>query len=299
MNRPQIKTELPGPKAKEIIQRDAKVMSTSLSRDVPLVVERTQDVWIYDVDGNEFLDMTSGVGVTNVGHTNPQVVEAIKNQVEKFLHFAGTDFYYEPQVTLAESLNDIRPFEEPGRVFFTNSGTESVEACIKLARYKTRRPLYIGFLGGFHGRTMGSLSFTSSKVIQRRYFSPMMPQVVHIPFPDTYRPPEGVVPEKVTDFVIWYLNRMFEILHLWQRLFPLRLKIVTVIQSMKVTKHVNFFFGLHLHTGNHQKAFSLSQVCYGLHVSGTVVIGNGNYVQTFQNAHVHNVIRGHIIRTAG
>jgi len=197
MNRPQIKTELPGPKAKEIIQRDAKVMSTSLSRDVPLVVERTQDVWIYDVDGNEFLDMTSGVGVTNVGHTNPQVVEAIKNQVEKFLHFAGTDFYYEPQVTLAESLNDIRPFEEPGRVFFTNSGTESVEACIKLARYKTRRPLYIGFLGGFHGRTMGSLSFTSSKVIQRRYFSPMMPQVVHIPFPDTYRPPEGVVPEKV------------------------------------------------------------------------------------------------------
>jgi len=87
-------------------------------------------------------------------------------------------------------------------VFFTNSGTESVEACIKLARYKTRRPLYIGFLGGFHGRTMGSLSFTSSKVIQRRYFSPMMPQVVHIPFPDTYRPPEGVVPEKVTDFVI-------------------------------------------------------------------------------------------------
>jgi len=210
MNRPQIKTELPGPKAKEIIGRDAKVMSTSLSRDVPLVVERTQDVWIYDVDGNEFLDMTSGVGVTNVGHTNPQVVEAIKNQVEKFLHFAGTDFYYEPQVTLAESLNDIRPFKEHGRVFFTNSGTESVEACIKLARYKTRRPLYIGFLGGFHGRTMGSLSFTSSKVIQRRYFSPMMPQVVHIPFPDIYRPPEGVVPEKVTDFVIWYLNRMFE-----------------------------------------------------------------------------------------
>jgi len=111
MNRPQIKTELPGPKAKEIIERDAKVMSTSLSRDVPLVVERTQDVWIYDVDGNEFLDMTSGVGVTNVGHTNPKVVEAIKNQVEKFLHFAGTDFYYEPQVTLAESLNDIRPLK--------------------------------------------------------------------------------------------------------------------------------------------------------------------------------------------
>jgi len=155
MNRPQIKTELPGPKAKEIIERDAKVMSTSLSRDVPLVVERTQDVWIYDVDGNEFLDMTSGVGVTNVGHTNPKVVEAIKNQVEKFLHFAGTDFYYEPQVTLAESLNDIRPFEEPGRVFFTNSGTESVEACIKLARYKTRRPLLYWVLRWFPWKKHG------------------------------------------------------------------------------------------------------------------------------------------------
>lgn len=209
-NKPQIKTELPGPKGKAIIERDAKVMSTSLSREVPLVVERTQDVWIFDVDGNQFLDMTSGVGVTNVGHTNPLVVQAIKEQAEKFLHFAGTDFYYESQVTLGEMLNEIRPFQEPGRVFFTNSGTESVEASIKLARYKSKRPLYIGFLGAFHGRSMGSLAFTSSKAVQRRYFSPMMPGVVHIPFPDSYRPPEGVAPEKVTDYVIWYLNRVFE-----------------------------------------------------------------------------------------
>lgn len=210
MERPEIKTELPGPKAKQIIERDAKVMSTSLTRDLPLVVERARDVWVYDVDGNKFLDMTSGVGVTNVGHTNPQVVEAIKNQLDKFLHYIGTDFYYEIQVTLAEMLNDIRPFTEPARVFYTNSGTESVECSIKLARYKQRRPIFIGFMGAFHGRTMGALSFTSSKPVQRRYFSPMVPQVVHIPFPDTFRPPEGVMPEKVTDFVIWYLNRVFE-----------------------------------------------------------------------------------------
>jgi len=125
-------------------------------------VERTQDVWIYDVDGNEFLDMTSGVGVTNVGHTNPQVVEAIKNQVEKFLHFAGTDFYYEPQVTLAESLNDIRPSKSMA-VCFSPTAAPSHGSLHKVGKVQNAAATLYWFLGGFHGRTMGSLSFTSSK----------------------------------------------------------------------------------------------------------------------------------------
>lgn len=180
--------EYRGPLAKEFIARDAEVVSPSYTRGYPFVMARGKGSEVWDVDGIRYLDFTSGVAVTATGHSHPAVVQAIKDQADKFLHMSGTDFYYPPQIELAEYLNNIAPFAEPASVFFTNSGAEAVEAAIKLAMYVTKRHSFIAFYGAFHGRTLGALAFTASKPIQRRGFLPVMPPVTHVPYPDAYRP---------------------------------------------------------------------------------------------------------------
>jgi 4-aminobutyrate aminotransferase len=189
---PQIKTPLPGPRAKAIIDRDKAVVSPSYTRGYPLVIARGEGAMVEDVDGNVFLDCAAGIAVNSTGHSHPEVVQAITDQAQKFLHMSGTDFYYEPQVRLAEELAEIAPIRGGVRTFFGNSGTEAVEACLKLSRYATGRSNVIAFLGGFHGRTMGSLALTSSKAIQRRGFGPLMPGVYHAPYADCYRCPLGL-----------------------------------------------------------------------------------------------------------
>ncbi|NEP02447.1 MAG: acetyl ornithine aminotransferase family protein [Symploca sp. SIO2E9] len=184
---PQIVTSLPGSRAQVLIERDQAVTSPSYTRGYPLVASRGQGCMIEDVDGNVFLDLTAGIAVTATGHGHPLVVEAIQNQAAQLLHMSGTDFYYAPMVELAEQLAERAPFPKPldgtcARVFFTNSGTESVEGALKLARYYTRRPLVVAFLGGFHGRTYGAMSLTGSKVVQRQGFGPLLPGVTHIPY---------------------------------------------------------------------------------------------------------------------
>src|ERR671923_581298 len=195
MSAPQIKTSLPGPKAKAIIERDAKVVSPSYTRSYPFVMARGSGATVEDVDGNIFLDCAAGVAVNSTGHSHPDVGAAIVHQAQKFLHMSGTDFYYEPQVRLGEVMNEIAPWTGPARSFFTNSGTEAIEAAIKLARYHTKRHGIIAFLGSFHGRTMGSLSLTSSKAIQRKGFGPPLSGAYHAPFANCYRCPIGLRPD--------------------------------------------------------------------------------------------------------
>jgi 4-aminobutyrate aminotransferase len=180
---PHIKTELPGPRARELIARDEAVASPSLTRAYPLVAESGSGVVVTDVDGNRFLDFAAGIAVASTGHSHPKVVAAIKEQADRLIHIAATDFY-EPRYTeFMERLAAIAPFEEKARVFLTNSGTEAVEGAIKLARYHTHRPGIIAFEGAFHGRTMGALSLTNSKIKQRAGFGPLIPMVHHSPFP--------------------------------------------------------------------------------------------------------------------
>ncbi len=195
MTAPDIKTALPGPKARDIIARDKQYVSPSYTRPYPLVMARGEGAVVEDVDGNRFLDCAAGIAVNATGHSHPDVVRAIVEQAQRFLHMSGTDFYYEPQVRLAEQMSEIAPFAGGGRSFFGNSGTEAVEASIKLARHRTGRPYLIAFLGAFHGRTLGSLALTASKVIHRRGFGPMMPGVVHAPYADCYRCPLGLTPD--------------------------------------------------------------------------------------------------------
>lgn len=178
---------LPGPKAKKVIERDSLVVSPSYPRAYPFVMDHGQGVDVWDVDGNQFLDFAAGIAVASTGHSNPKVVKAIQEQSEKFLHISS-DFYHEKWVELAERMNKIAPFEERALSFMSNSGTESVEAAIKLARNHTGKTQFIGFLGAFHGRTMGSLAFTASKSIYHRGFFPLMSGVTHAPYPDPYRP---------------------------------------------------------------------------------------------------------------
>jgi 4-aminobutyrate aminotransferase len=187
MNAPDIKTPLPGPKAKAIIERDSKFVSPSYTRDYPFVIARGTGAVVEDVDGNLFLDCAAGIAVNSTGVSHPDVVKAITDQAQKFIHMSGTDFYYEPQVRLAEDLAGIVPIEGAVRTFFGNSGTEATEAAIKLARYHTKRQGIIAFFGAFHGRSLGSLSLTASKAIQRRGFAPFMPGVYHAPYPQCYR----------------------------------------------------------------------------------------------------------------
>jgi 4-aminobutyrate aminotransferase len=187
MTLPEIKTALPGPKAREIIERDRKYVSPSYTRDYPFVIARGEGAVLEDVDGNRFLDCAAGIAVNSTGVSHPDVVKAITEQAQKFIHMSGTDFYYEPQVRLAEELASIAPINGDVRTFFANSGTEATEAAIKLARYHTRRHAVIAFLGAFHGRSMGSLSLTASKAIQRKGFGPFLSGVYHAPYPDSYR----------------------------------------------------------------------------------------------------------------
>ena len=183
MTVPQIITELPGPRARALIARDDAVVSPSLTRAYPLVAESGSGYVVTDVDGNRFLDFAAGIAVCSTGHGHPQVVAAIKEQAERLIHIAATDFYEPRYVELTEHLARIAPFDEPARVFLTNSGTEAVEGAIKLARYHTHRPGLIAFEGAFHGRTMGALSLTNSKIKQRAGFGPLLPMVHHTPFP--------------------------------------------------------------------------------------------------------------------
>ncbi|MBV9339499.1 MAG: acetyl ornithine aminotransferase family protein [Acidobacteria bacterium] len=184
---PKIKTTLPGPNARRVVEGDKRIVSPSYTRSYPLVARKGRGVVIIDVDGNEFLDFSSGIAVTSTGHCHPQVVAAIQKQAGELIHMSGTDFYYESLVTLAERLSAIAPMPGPHRVYYGNSGAEAIEAALKLARYHTGRQQVIAFYGAFHGRTMGALSLTASKPQQRRRFSPLVPGVTHVPFPDVYR----------------------------------------------------------------------------------------------------------------
>lgn len=186
---PEIKTKLPGPKARRLIIEDEKYTSTSYARVYPLVVNQAQGAVVEDVDGNRFLDFTAGIAVCTTGHCHPRIVKAIRTQARKLIHMSGTDFYYQPMTELARKFAEISPGKTKKRVFFTNSGAESVEAAFKLARYKTHRLRMIAFLGAFHGRTLGALSLTASKVRQRRSFAPLVPDVTHVPYAYCYRCP--------------------------------------------------------------------------------------------------------------
>jgi 4-aminobutyrate aminotransferase len=196
MDAPNLKTPLPGPKAKALIERDGKVVSPSYTRDYPFVIARGVGATVEDVDGNVFLDCAAGIAVNSTGHAHPKVVAAIVDQAQKFLHMSGTDFYYEPQVRLGEDLAATAPFPGPVRTFYANSGTEANEAAIKMARYHTKRFGILGFLGSFHGRTLGSLSLTSSRAIQRRGFGPMQAGTFHAPYATCYRCPVGLTPDR-------------------------------------------------------------------------------------------------------
>jgi 4-aminobutyrate aminotransferase len=185
--RPSIVTQLPGPKAAELIARDAKAMSPSFTRAYPFVMDHGEGCWATDVDGNRFLDFTAGIAVNTTGFAHPRVVAAIEQQAQKFQHMSGTDFYYRSEIELAERLEAKILPGVPARVFFTNSGAEAIEGAMKLARYATGRPSYIAFIGAFHGRTYGALSLTASKASQRRRFAPLLSSVFHAPYPSAAR----------------------------------------------------------------------------------------------------------------
>jgi 4-aminobutyrate aminotransferase len=191
---PHVATPLPGPKAAAIIERDHEILSTSYTRSYPFVMKRGEGAIVEDVDGNRFLDFNAGIAVAATGHSHPRVLQAIQRQAAEFLHMSGTDFYYEGMVLLAEKLVALTPGTFRKRVSFGNSGAEAIEAAIKLARYHTGRDKFVAFFGGFHGRTMGALSLTGSKAVQRRGFGPMLP-VYHAPFPYCYRCPYGKQPD--------------------------------------------------------------------------------------------------------
>ena len=212
---PNIKTELPGPKARAIVEADAQFVNPAYPRpDFKLVAERGQGVWVEDVDGNLFLDCNAGVAVCSTGHCHPEVVRAIQDQAAQLIHICGTDYYYSSMPELAKKLDEIVPLRRPTRTHFANSGTEAVETALKLAMHATGREKFISFFGSFHGRTLGSLSLTSSKVAQRLGFKRQVLDVVHMPYPNEYRNPfsagdcgtGGVVQGAVN----WIENRLFK-----------------------------------------------------------------------------------------
>jgi 4-aminobutyrate aminotransferase len=186
---PLIRTKLPGPRAQAVIEKDRQYTAPAYGRVYPLVVKRGRGVVIEDVDGNLFLDFMAGIAVANTGHSHPRVVQAIEEQSGKFLHICGSDFYYEPMAELAEKLSQLSPGAGTKKVFFTNSGTETVEAAFKLARFATKRHHVIAFHGAFHGRTMGALSLTASRSSHRAQFSPLVPDVHHVPYGFCHRCP--------------------------------------------------------------------------------------------------------------
>jgi 4-aminobutyrate aminotransferase len=202
-----VKSPLPGPNAQAIIARDAKVISPSYVRGYPFVMSHGRGVEVWDVDGNRFLDFAAGIGVCSTGHAHPEVVKAVQAAAEKFLHISS-DFWHEEMVGLGERLAAIAPVGEPAMSFLCQSGTEAVEGALKLARYVTHRPCFIGFIGGFHGRTMGSLSFTSSKYTQQKGYSPLLAGVTHVPYPDPYRP--LLAGDEQGEAVLDYMRMLFQ-----------------------------------------------------------------------------------------
>jgi 4-aminobutyrate aminotransferase len=188
---PILLTPLPGPKARQVIARDTQFISPSYTRGYPMVAKSGRGAMVEDVDGNLFLDFAAGIAVVSTGHCHPQVVEAIQRQAAELIHISGTDFYLPNMVDLAERLAAVAPGKEAKKVYFGNSGTEAIEAAIKLARYHTRRDKIIAFHGCFHGRTLGSLSLTASKAVQRKGFGALLAGVFHIPYPNSYRCPYG------------------------------------------------------------------------------------------------------------
>jgi 4-aminobutyrate aminotransferase len=209
MKIPSIKTSLPGPKASELIKIDKKYVSPSYTRIYPLVAEIGDGLWIRDVDGNSFLDFTAGIAVCASGHCHPKVVKAIQDQSGRLLHMSGTDFYYTPQIRLAEKLALLASGGDH-KVYFGNSGAEAVEAAFKLARWHTKRELNLAFYGAFHGRTMGALSLTASKTIQRKNYSPLVSGITHIPYPYCYRCPFNLCyPDCGTTCVRWIEDMLF------------------------------------------------------------------------------------------
>ena len=210
MKSPVIKTALPGPKARKLIKQDSTYVSPSYTRYYPLVVEKARGLWIHDVDGNVFLDFTAGIAVCATGHCHPRVVKAIKEQADQLLHMSGTDFYYRPQIVLAEKLAHLAPGKGGKKVYFGNSGAEAVEAAFKLARWHTQRELNIAFYGAFHGRTMGALSLTASKTIQKKHYNPLVPGITHIPFAYCYRCPYNLsYPDCGLGCVQWVEDTLF------------------------------------------------------------------------------------------
>lgn len=200
-----IKIEPPGPKAREIIQRDANILMQSYVRWLPLVVKSGEGAVIIDVDGNRYIDMNAGIAVLSTGHRHPEVIKAIKMQLEKFLHYSLTDFYYEEAVILAEKLVSILPGD---KVFFTNSGAESIEGSMKVSRgfFGGKRPYFIAYIGSFHGRTLGALSLTASKPIQRKSFYPLIPCVIHVPFPYCFRCPFKMERDDCDTYCLHYIE---------------------------------------------------------------------------------------------
>jgi 4-aminobutyrate aminotransferase len=212
-NQTRIISAVPGKNAKKIVARDNKVLATT-TKLAPVTVKNAKGVVFEDMDGNVFLDFTSGVGVVNTGHCHPLVVKAVQKQVAEVMHFAGTDFYYDVQVSLAEKISDIIPIHDKVKVYFGNSGTEAVEAAIKLVRWSTKRRLFLSFMGAFHGRTMGSLSLTASKSLHKRNYFPSMPGVFHVPYPNPYRNPFGIDgyedPQSLINATLDFIEYMFE-----------------------------------------------------------------------------------------
>lgn len=215
LQRPSIKTELPGPKSREIIEADAQYVTPSYPRpDYKLVADHASGVWITDPDGNVFLDCNAGVAVCSTGHCHPEIVAALQKQVSELIHLCGTDFYYRHMPELGKKLDEIVPIDGPTKTHFANSGAEAVETALKLAMYHTKRQKFISFFGSFHGRTLGALSLTSSKKAQRLGFARQVLDVVHIPYPNTFRHFANDLPtDEATitrDVINWIENRLFK-----------------------------------------------------------------------------------------
>jgi 4-aminobutyrate aminotransferase len=205
---PRIVTPLPGPRAAAIVASDERYVSPSYTRSYPLVAEKAYGAIVEDVDGNAFLDFSAGIAVCSTGHCHPEVVRAIQEQAASLIHMSGTDFYYAHMPELGEKLQSLMPGSGQWKCFYGNSGAEAIEAAMKLARYSTGRFQFIAFQQAFHGRTMGALSLTASKAIQRKGFGPLVPGVTHIPYPNTYRCPLKSTPEHVGDAVLDYLEHV-------------------------------------------------------------------------------------------
>ena len=207
-NLPRLITSLPGPKAKILVDRDHAVLSPSYTRDYPLVAKKGSGALIEDVDGNRFLDFAAGIAVVSTGHCHPKVVAAIHKQAAELIHMSGTDFYYPNLVELAEKLASIAPGAEAKRVYFGNSGAEGTEAAMKLARYHTKRDKLIAFYSSFHGRTMGALSLTASRAVQRKGFGSLLGGVFHAHYPNTYRGTFGNNPEHASADALDYIENI-------------------------------------------------------------------------------------------